>query len=125
VLTTAAGDPRLVAARKLGMIGLSGPDSAMRQLIDKLRALIVGSAAAANNLRKRLTEARPNAAESRLEALERAMELQVTLNETVDAQIKLVHSLLEKVQKRLQVVIIALIATGTLAALALAAAFMK
>jgi hypothetical protein len=53
------------------------------------------------------------------------MELQVTLNETVDAQIKLVHSLLEKVQKRLQVVIIALIATGTLAALALAAAFMK
>jgi hypothetical protein len=97
----------------------------MRQLIDKLRALIGGSAAAANNLRKRLTEAQPGAGESRLEALERAMEIQVTLNETVDAEIKLVHSLLEKVQKRLQLVIIALIATGTLAALALAAAFMK
>jgi hypothetical protein len=97
----------------------------MRQLIDKLRVLIGGSAVAANNLRKRLTEARPDAAESRLEALERAMEIQVMLNETVDAQIKLVHSLLEKVQKRLQIVIIALIATGTLAVLALAAAFMK
>jgi hypothetical protein len=97
----------------------------MRQLIDKLRVLIGGSAAAANNLRKRLTEARPGVAESRLEALERAMEIQVMLNETVDAQIKLVHSLLEKVQKRLQIVIIALIATGTLAVLALAAAFMK
>jgi hypothetical protein len=97
----------------------------MRQLIDKLRVLIGASAAAANNLRKRLTEARPGVAESRLEALERAMEIQVMLNETVDAQIKLVHSLLEKVQKRLQIVIIALIATGTLAVLALAAAFMK
>jgi len=97
----------------------------MRQLIDKLRALIVGSAAVANSLRKRLTEARPDAAESRLEALERAMEIQVTLNETVDAQIKLVHSLLERLQKRLQIVIVALIATGTLAALALAAALMK
>lgn len=97
----------------------------MRQLIDKLRALIGGSAAAANNLRKRLTEARPDAAESRLEALDRAMEIQVMLNETVDAQIKLVHSLLEKVQRRLQIVTIALIATGTLAALALAAAFLK
>jgi membrane glycosyltransferase len=107
------------------MIGLSGPNSPMRQLIDKLRALIVGSAAAAINLRKRLTEARPDAAESRLEALERAMEIQVTLNETVDAEIKLVHSLLEKGQKRLQVVIVALIAVGTLAVLALAAAFMK
>jgi len=125
VLTTTAGQSRLVAVQKLGMIGLSGPDSVMRQLIDKLRALIVGSAAVANSLRKRLTEARPDAAESRLEALERAMEIQVTLNETVDAQIKLVHSLLERLQKRLQIVIVALIATGTLAALALAAALMK
>jgi hypothetical protein len=97
----------------------------MRQLIDKLRALIVGSAVAASNLRKHLTEAQPSVSESRLEAVERAMEIQVMVNETADAQIKLVHALLEKVQKRLQMVIIALIATATIAALALAAALLN
>jgi hypothetical protein len=97
----------------------------MRQLIDKLRALIAGSAAVAINLRKRLTEVRPSATELRLDVLERAMEIQVILNESVDAQIKLVHSLLEKVQKRLQILLIALIAIGTVAALALAAALLK
>lgn len=97
----------------------------MRQLIEKLRALIAGSAAAATNLRTRLTEVRPSATEARLDALERAMEIQVMLNESVDAQIKLVPSLLEKVQKRLQILIIALIAVGTIAALALAAAFLR
>jgi hypothetical protein len=97
----------------------------MRQLIDKLWALIAGSAGTANNLRKRLTEARPSASESRVEAVERAMEIQVMVNETVDAQIKLVHALLEKVQKRLQIVIIALVATATIAALALAAALLN
>jgi hypothetical protein len=96
----------------------------MRQLIEKLRALIAGSAAVATNLRTRLTEARPSATEARLDALERATEIQVMLNESVDAQIKLVHSLLEKVQKRLQILVIALIAIGTLAALALAAALL-
>jgi hypothetical protein len=97
----------------------------MKQLIDKVRVLIAGSATAANNLRKRLTEARPSVTEARVDSVERAMEIQVMLNETVDAQIKLVHSLLEKVQKRLQILIIALIATGTVALLALAAALMK
>jgi hypothetical protein len=37
----------------------------------------------------------------------------------------IIHALLEKAQKRLQIVIVALIATGTIAALALAAALMK
>jgi hypothetical protein len=97
----------------------------MRQLIEKLRALIAGSAAAVTNLRTRLTEVRPSATEARLDALERAMEIQVMVNESADAQIKLVHSLLEKVQKRLQILIIALIAVGTVAALALAAALLK
>jgi hypothetical protein len=97
----------------------------MRQLIEKLRALIARSAAAATNLRTRMTEVRPGATESRLDAVERAMEIQVMLNENVDAQIKLVHSLLEKVQKRLQILVIALIGIGTVAALALAAALLK
>jgi hypothetical protein len=97
----------------------------MRHLIEKLRALIAGSATAANNLRTRLTQARPSATESRLDALERAMEIQLMLNEGADAQIKLVHSLLEQVQKRLQILVIALIAIGTVAALALAAVLLN
>ena len=97
----------------------------MRRLIEKLGLLLSGSAAALSNLHKRLTESRPNAIEARRDALERAMEIQATLNETVDVQIKLIYALLEKVQKRLQIVTIVLIATATLAALALAAAWMR
>jgi len=40
-------------------------------------------------------------------------------------QMNLIVALLEKAQKRLQLAIVALIATGTLAAMALAAALMK
>jgi len=98
----------------------------MRKLIEKLGLLLSGSTAALSNLRKRLTESRADAIEARrLDALERAMEIQVTLNETVDVQIKLIYAMLEKVQKRLQILTIVLIATATLAALALAAAWMR
>ena len=97
----------------------------MRKLIETLGSLLSGSAAALSNLRKRLTESRPDVIETRLDALERAMEIQATLNESVDVQIKLIYAMLEKVQKRLQILTIVLIATATLAALALAAAWMR
>ncbi len=97
----------------------------MRKLIEKLGLLLSGSAAALGNLRKRLTESRPDAIEARLDALERAMEIQATLNESVDVQIKLIYAMLEKMQKRLQIVTIVLIATATLTGLALAAAWMR
>lgn len=96
----------------------------MRKLIETLGSLLSGSAAALSNLRKRLTESRPDV-ETRLNALERAMEIQATLNESVDVQIKLIYAMLEKVQQRLQILTIVLIATATLAALALAAAWMR
>lgn len=98
----------------------------MRKLIEKLGLLLSGSTVALSNLRKRLTESRADAIEARrLDALERAMEIQATLNEAVDVQIKLIYAMLEKVQKRLQILTIVLIATATLAALALAAAWMR
>ena len=97
----------------------------MRELIQKLGPLVLESAAAVSYLRKRITESRPNGAEARLDAVENAMEVQSTLNNTLDVQMNIIHALLEKVQKRLQIVIVALIATGTVAALALAAALMK
>jgi hypothetical protein len=98
---------------------------AMRELIQKLGPLVLESAAAVSYLRKRIGESRPNGAEARLDAIENAMEVQSTLNNTIDVQINIIHALLEKAQKRLQVVIVALIATGTIAALALAVALMK
>jgi hypothetical protein len=97
----------------------------MRELIQKLGPLVLESAAAVSYLRKRIGESRPNGAEARLDAIENAMEVQSTLNNTIDVQMNIIHALLEKAQKRLQIVIVALIATGTIAALALAAALMK
>ncbi len=98
---------------------------AMRELIQKLGPLVLESAAAVSYLRKRITESRPNGAEARLDAIENAMEVQSTLNNTIDVQMNIIHALLEKAQKRLQIVIFALIATGTIAVLALAIALMK
>jgi hypothetical protein len=63
--------------------------------------------------------------EPRLDALENAIEVQSTLNKTVDVQMNLILALLEKAQKRLQITLLALIATATLAALALAVAILK
>ena len=90
---------------------------AMTQLLQKLAPLVLESAAAVSYLRKFIGESRPNGTEARLDALENAIEVQSTLNKTVDVQINLILALLEKVQKRLQIILIALIATGTLAAL--------
>ena len=98
---------------------------AMRELIQKLGPLVLESAAAVSYLRKCISESRPDGAEARLDAIENAMEVQSTLNNTIDVQINIIRTLLEKTQKRLQVVIVALIVTGTIAALALAVALMK
>ena len=98
---------------------------AMTQLIQKLGPLVLESAAAVSYLRKYMGESRSNGAEARLAALENAIEVQSTFNKTVEVQMNLIVALLEKAQKKLQLAIIGLIATGTLAAIALAAALMK
>jgi hypothetical protein len=97
----------------------------MKQLIQKLGPLVLGGAAIVSNLHKGLMELRPKDIESRLDAMENAVEIQATLNKSIDVQMKLIHALMEKTRKRLQLVIIALIATGTVAALALAMVLMK
>jgi hypothetical protein len=53
------------------------------------------------------------------------LELQVALNETLEVQIKIVQALLENVQKSLRVLTIGMVATATIAALALAVAILK
>jgi hypothetical protein len=72
-----------------------------------------------------LAETRPSGADARIDAIENALQIQSTLNESLDVQVRLIQELLKKTQKRLQIVTVALIAAGTLAALALAVAVMK
>jgi len=97
----------------------------MKDLIQKLGPILVGSVTVVANLRKLLAESRPNGADARIDAIENALQVQSTLNESLDVQVRLIHELLKKTQKRLQIVVVALIATGTVAALALAVAAMK
>lgn len=97
----------------------------MKDLIQKLGPIVLGSATVVANLRKLLAESRPNGLDARIDAIEDALQIQSTLNESVDVQVRLIHELLKKTQKRLQIVIVALIAMGTVAALALAVAVIK
>lgn len=97
----------------------------MKDLIQKLGPIVFGSATVVANLRKLLAESRPKGADARIDAIEDALQIQSTLNESVDVQVRLIHELLKKTQKRLQIVIVALIAMGTVAALALAVAVIK
>lgn len=97
----------------------------MKQLFAKLWPLVSGGATAVGAVRKRLADLRPDHAGDRLAVLEKSLELQAELNETVDVQITLLQVQLAKLRKTVQLLLIALIATATLAAIALAAAFMR
>ena len=97
----------------------------MKALLKKLGLLIPSGAAALISLRNRLAEPISNGAEAQLAALEKAMEIQSVLNENVDVQIKVIHALLEKTKKKLGIVIVLLIATATIAALAFATALLR
>jgi len=96
----------------------------MMQLIRKLRPLAAGGATAVEFC-KHLLDSRTNHNNARIDALEESMELQAALNETVGVQIAIIQALLEKVQRTLRIVMIGVIATATIAALALAAAILS
>ena len=97
----------------------------MKELIQKLGPIVLGSATIVANLRKLLAESRPSDTDMRIEGLEKALQIQSTFNESVDVQLRMMHQLLRKSQQKLQLVIVALIATATLAGVALAMAIMR
>ncbi|HXF75684.1 MAG TPA: hypothetical protein VNN13_06295 [Methylomirabilota bacterium] len=94
----------------------------MLQVIQRFRPLI---SSAADAIYKRLLDARSGNSEARIGALEKGLELQAALNETVEVQIKIIQASLENVQKALRIVILGLIGTATIAALALAVALLS
>ncbi len=93
----------------------------MLQVIQRFRPLI---SSAADAIYKHLLDARSGNSEARIGALEKGLELQAALNETVEVQIKIIQASLENVQKALRIVILGLIGTATIAALALAVALL-
>ena len=98
----------------------------MRQLLTKFLPLVVaGGAAAVGALRKRLGDPRSADSGNRLYALEKGFEIQNELNATLDVQITVLQAQLVKLRKTVQFLLIALIATTTIATIALAAALMR
>ena len=97
----------------------------MKQLFAKLRPLVSGGATAVGALQKLLVDLRSDHGADRLTALEKSFELQAELNETVDVQLNVLRAQLAKLRNTMQILLIALIATATLAAIALAASFMR
>jgi hypothetical protein len=90
----------------------------LRRLTDGGARFLGGSTARKSNS--------PSANQSqRVEALEKAAEVQAAFNQTVTFQLKVVCDLLEKSRKRLFAMTLWLIATATVAAVALAAAMLS
>ena len=93
------------------------------QLIKKLSLWIAASAVTLAFRQKAVSP--PAELTTLLNALETVLETQGTVNENFALQFKVVHTRVEKMQKQLLFVTIALIATATIAALALAAAILS
>jgi hypothetical protein len=89
-------------------------------LIERLGPLILSSAPVIGAIRKLLDDGSKGGYEARVVNLEKAMELQSALNESIDVQLKIVQALLQRVQRSLQILVIAVIGTAIIAAAALA-----
>jgi hypothetical protein len=95
------------------------------KLIEKLAPLVLASAPVVSAIRKLVGDSRDDNVEARTANLEKAMELQSALNEKIDVELKIVQALLEKVQRSLRVLIIAVMVALVLAVAALAIALLK
>ena len=90
------------------------------RLVERLGPLVLSTAPVIGAIRKVLDDsAKEEGYEARVANLEKAMELQSALNDSIDAQLKIVQSLLERVQRSLQILVIAVIGTAIIAATAL------
>jgi hypothetical protein len=95
----------------------------LASLLQRLGPLILSGAPAMVAIRKLLDDSANAGYETRLANLEKAMELQSALNESIDEQLKIVQALLKRLQKALKILVVAVIGTAmiTVAALALIA----
>jgi hypothetical protein len=89
-------------------------------LIQRLGPLILSGAPVLVAMRKLLDDSAKAGYEARVANLEKAMELQSALNESIDARLKIVQVLLTRVQRSLKILVVAVIGTAMIAVTALA-----
>jgi hypothetical protein len=89
-------------------------------LIQRLSPLILSSAPVIGAIRKLVDDSATGGYEARVANLEKAMELQSALNESIDAQLRIVQALLKRVQRSLKILVVTVIGTAVIAVIALA-----
>jgi hypothetical protein len=89
-------------------------------LIQRLSPLILSSAPVIGAIRKLVDDSATGGHEARVANLEKAMELQSALNESIDAQLRIVQALLKRVQRSLKILVVTVIGTAVIAVIALA-----
>jgi hypothetical protein len=90
------------------------------RLVERLGPLVLSTAPVIGAIRKVLDGSAKEGYEAQVANLEKAMELQSALNDSIDAQLKIVQALLERVQRSLQILVIAVIGAAIIAVTALA-----
>ena len=90
------------------------------RLVERLGPLVLSTAPVIGAIRKVLEDSAKEGYEAQVANLEKAMELQSALNDSIDAQLKIIQALLERVQRSLQILLIAVIGTAIIAVTALA-----
>ncbi len=98
---------------------------AVGDIFTKWLPLVSGGATAVGVLRKRLAEVRHDPSADRLSALEKTIELQAELNENIDMQLAVAQTQIAKLQRTVRALLFVVIATATVAVLALAAALRR
>jgi tetrahydromethanopterin S-methyltransferase subunit G len=91
----------------------------LARLIQRLGPLILSGAPVVVAMRKLLDDSAKAGYEARVANLEKAMELQSALNESIDAQLKIVQVLLKRVQRSLKILVVSVIGTAIIAVTAL------
>jgi predicted PurR-regulated permease PerM len=93
--------------------------------MERLGPLILGGAPLIGAIRKLINDSTNDGGETRVANLEKAMELQSALNDSIDVQLKIIQGLLEKVQRALKMLVIVAIGTAIIAGVALAIVLLK
>jgi hypothetical protein len=91
----------------------------LASLIQRLGPLILSGVPVMVAIRKLLDDSAKGGYQTRVANLEKAMELQSALNESIDAQLKIVQVLLKRVQRSLKILVVTVIVTAMIAVTAL------
>ena len=98
---------------------------AIKNLVEKLGPVLLGSAPVVSAIRKVMAESSSRTDEARLSNLEQTMGLQAALNEKIEVQLKIVQTLLENLGRSLKLLAVGLVGAFIIAISALIVAILK